>query len=314
VNAVLRRLQREGPPPEPDVHTDPLGWLTTAGSLPGWLAERWITRVGPEETVARARAVLEPPPPVFRFNPRIEDAAGRAATAGLETRPTELPDAWEVVGGPLAALAAEGLLYAQDLGSQLVAQLAVHPGRVLDACAAPGGKSLLVADRLASSGRVVAAEASPRRRRTLAALCARWGSPNVAVVGADALRPPFRGDFDVVLVDAPCSGLGTLARRPDIRWRLQPRDVARHAGRQRAMLEALSPLVRVAGRLVYATCSVEDEENEGVVEPFLGSHAGFEPEPLPSWTLPFAAGPFLKMDPARQRGDAFFAARLVRRR
>jgi 16S rRNA (cytosine967-C5)-methyltransferase len=136
----------------------------------------------------------------------------------------------------------------------------------------------------------------------------------VAVVGADALRPPFRGDFDVVLVDAPCSGLGTLARRPDIRWRLQPRDVARHAGRQRAMLEALSPLVRTGGRLVYATCSVEDEENEGVVEPFLESHAGFEPEPLPSWTFPFAAGPFVKMNPARQRGDAFFAARLVRRR
>jgi 16S rRNA (cytosine967-C5)-methyltransferase len=314
VNAVLRRLQREGPPAEPDPDIDPFGWLTTAGSLPGWLAERWIARLGPGEALARARALLEPPPAAFRFNPRIADASARAAAAGLEVRPTNVPDAWQATAGPLAGLADEGLLYPQDVGSQLVAQLAVLPGTILDACAAPGGKALLVADRLASSGRVVAAESSPRRRRTLVDLCARWGATNVAVVGADALRPPFRCVFDAVLVDAPCSGLGTLARRPDIRWRLRPRDVDRHARRQASMLEALSTLVRVGGRLVYATCSVEDEENEGVLRPFLESHPGFEPEPLPRWARPFAVGPLLKMSPARQPGDAFFAARLVRRR
>jgi 16S rRNA (cytosine967-C5)-methyltransferase len=218
-----------------------------------------------------------------------------------------------VADGPLADLAADGLLFPQDVGSQLVAHLAVFPGRVLDACAAPGGKALLVADRLASSGRVIAAEASPRRRRILAELCSRWGAHNVALVGADALRPPFRGAFDTILVDAPCTGLGTLARRPDIRWRVRPRDVDRHARRQAEMLEALSPLVRIGGRLVYATCSVEDEENEHVVQPFLESHPGFEPEPPPDWVRPFAAGPFVKMSPARHRGDAFFAARFVRR-
>jgi 16S rRNA (cytosine967-C5)-methyltransferase len=314
VNAVLRRLQREGPPPEPDVGSDPLGWITTAGSLPGWLAERWVARHGPEEAVARARALLEPPPAGFRFNPRIEDASARAAAAGLEARSTKVPDAWEAAAGPLTGLATEGLLFPQDVGSQLVAHLAVFPGKVLDACAAPGGKALLVADRLASSGRVIAAEASARRRRTLAELCSRWGAGNVAVVGADALRPPFRGAFDVVLIDAPCTGLGTLARRPDIRWRLRPRDVHRHARRQGDMLEALAPLVRIGGRLVYATCSVEDEENEHVVQPFLESHPVFEPEPPPAWARPFAAGRFVKMSPARHRGDAFFAARLRRRR
>jgi 16S rRNA (cytosine967-C5)-methyltransferase len=313
VNAVLRRLQREGPPPEPDVGRDPLSWITTAGSLPAWLGERWIARLGPEEAIGRARALLEPPPVAFRYNPRIEDAPARAAAAGLEARPTGVPGAWEVAGGSLIGLAVEGVLFPQDVGSQLVARLAVFPGRVLDACAAPGGKTLLVADRLASSGRVVAAEVSARRRRTLAELCSRWGARNVAVVGADALRPPFRGAFDTVLVDAPCTGLGTLARRPDIRWRLRPGDVDRHARRQREMLDALSPLVRVGGRLVYATCSVEDEENEDVVRPFLEAHPGFATEPPPDWALPFAAGPFVKMRPARHRGDAFFAARFVRR-
>jgi 16S rRNA (cytosine967-C5)-methyltransferase len=194
-----------------------------------------------------------------------------------------------------------------------VAQLAVHPGLVLDACAAPGGKTLLIADQLGPSGRVVALEAVPRRLQTLCRLCARWGAPNVHPLGANGLLPPFSRPFDSILIDAPCSGLGTLARHPDIRWRLGPEDIARHSRKQRALLAALADLVRPGGRLVYSTCSVEDEENEGVVGPFLEAHP-FEPEPLPPWASSFAIGPFVKMSPARHRGDAFFAARLVRTR
>lgn len=312
VNAMLRRLQREGPPPEPDPNTDPLAWLTTAGSLPRWLASRWLSRLGPEAAVARAKALLDPPPTGFRFNPRVRDAAQRAAAAGLTWRETGVPGALEITGGRPGPLADDGLLYVQDVGSQLVARLAVGPGRVLDACAAPGGKALLVADQLEGPGRVVAAEASPRRLRTLARLRTRWGATRVLVVGADARRPPFHRPFDGLLVDAPCSGLGTLARHPDIRWRLGPDDPARHATRQREILDALAPLVRVGGRLVYATCSIEDEENEGVLEPFLAAHPELRPDPLPSWATPFAAGRFVRMEPARHRGDAFFAARLVR--
>jgi 16S rRNA (cytosine967-C5)-methyltransferase len=227
-------------------------------------------------------------------------------------RATAVPDAWEATAGPLAELAARGLIYVQDLGSQVVARLAATPGTVLDACAAPGGKALLIADAVAPRP-VVAAEVAPRRRRTLAAVRERWGADNLLVVGADGLSPPFRHPFDTVLVDAPCSGLGTLARHPDIRWRLGPEDVGRHARRQHALLDALLPLVRPGGRLVYATCSVEDEENEGVVKPFLAAHPELQPEELPPWAQPFAVGPFLKMSPARDRGDAFFAARLHRR-
>jgi 16S rRNA (cytosine967-C5)-methyltransferase len=131
-------------------------------------------------------------------------------------------------------------------------------------------------------------------------------------LGADAREPPFRTSFDAVLLDAPCSGLGTLARHPDIRWRLRPRDILRHAKRQRELLAGLAPLVRPGGRLVYATCSIEDEENEGVVGPFLQATRGFEVEPLPEWASSFAAGPFVRTRPETHGGDAFFAAVLRR--
>jgi 16S rRNA (cytosine967-C5)-methyltransferase len=314
VNAVLRRLQREGPSPPPDPEADTLAWLTSAGSLPPWLARRWMARHGPREAVARARALLQPSPTYLRFNPRVPGAHDAALGAGLQVEATDLHEVWRATAGPVGALAERGLVYVQDLGSQLVARLAVAPGRILDACAAPGGKALLVADEIGTAGRVVAAEAVPRRLRTLAALRVRWSADDVLLVGADGRRPPFRAPFEVILVDAPCSGLGTLARHPDIRWRLRPTDLPRQARRQGALLEALAPLVRPGGLLVYATCSVEDEENEGVIEPFLESHREFGLESLPPWAGPYASasGEFVKMSPARHSADSFFAACLRR--
>jgi 16S rRNA (cytosine967-C5)-methyltransferase len=194
----------------------------------------------------------------------------------------------------------------------MVAQLAATEGLLLDACAAPGGKSLLLADYEGVS-RVIAAEASLRRVRTLERLRARWGASRVLVVAADARRPPFRAPFDCVLLDVPCSGLGTIARHPDIRWRLRGDDIARHGERQRSILEALAPLVRPGGRLVYASCSVEPEENEDVVRPFLSTHPDFTPEALPAWAEAHREGAFVRMEPASGGGDAFFAARLRRR-
>ncbi len=313
VNAILRRLVRDGPPREADPVSEPRRWLTTSGSLPGWLAERWLERLGPETAVARARALAVEPPTFFRANPRVPDALVRAEAAGLAPRPAIVPGAFETTTGRIADLARDGVLYPQDQGSQLVAHLAATPGTVLDACAAPGGKSTLLDDLLGPSGRVISAEPSSRRLGTLANLVRRWGAPHVLVVGADALRPPFRASsFDGVLLDAPCSGLGTMARHPDLRWRLRARDLPPSAERQAAMLASVAPLVKPGGLLVYAVCSVEPEENEGVLAPFLAGHPEFTPEELPPWASPFADRPYVRMRPEAHPGDAFFAARLRR--
>jgi 16S rRNA (cytosine967-C5)-methyltransferase len=312
VNAVLRRLAREGAPVPPDPETDPLGWLTTAGSLPRWLAERWLQRLGPEAAVARGRALLVAPPAVFRLNPRVPDAMERIASAGVTPVPLTVPGAWLASGGSPQDLASSGVLYLQDQGSQLVGHLA-HGGHLtLDACAAPGGKSTLLADANGPGAIVVAAEASPRRAQTLGALVRRWGAPGIRVVAADGLRPPLVAAFDRVLIDAPCSGLGTLGRHPDIRWRARPADLAHHAARQGALLRSLAPLVRPGGTLVFATCSTEPEENEGVVAPFLEAHPDFTVARGPQWADAFADGSFYRTRPERDGGDAFFAARMTR--
>jgi 16S rRNA (cytosine967-C5)-methyltransferase len=307
-NAVLRRLERDGPPPEPDA--DAMAWLTSAGSLPSWLAERWLRQLG--AVAAVARALLLAPPTHVRLNPRVPEAESRVRAAGVELRPTAVLDALEAEGR-VSGLAESGVLYVQDAASQLVARLATAEGLVLDACAAPGGKSLLISDLGGARARVVATEVSRRRLATLVRLASRWGAANVFPVAADALHPPFAAaSFDSVLLDAPCSGLGTLARNPDIRWRLAPPDLPRHAARQRALLEAVARLVRAGGRLVYAVCSGEPEETDEVLRPFLSAHPEFWREEPPGWAQAFAEAGVVRTDCVRDRADAFYAVRARR--
>jgi len=312
VNAVLRRLQREGPPAEPDPAFDPVGWMSTAGSLPRWLAERWHARLGAEKALARARASLTAPPTFVRLNPRVLDAHERLAAAGVALEPTGVPEAYRASGGRLAPLADSGVVYVQDAGSQLVARLAVAEGLLLDACAAPGGKALLMADAATGGTRVVAVEASPRRLAVLRRLQARWGATRLLPLAADALRPPFGREFDLILLDAPCSGLGTLARNPDIRWRVTASEIDRQAARQDALLASLAPFVRRGGGLVYATCSLEKEETHDVVDRFLAERPHFAQDELPDWAAPFSLRGRVELDPARREGDGFFAVSLRR--
>jgi 16S rRNA (cytosine967-C5)-methyltransferase len=312
VNAVLRRLTRDGAPAAPDLSVDPLGWLTTEGSLPPWLAERWLKQLGAETAVRRAKALLEPAPSTYRLNPRRADAAARVQAAALEPRALPLEGAWEATAGRATTLARDGTIYLQDMGSQLVAHLAAAGGRVLDACAAPGGKSLLMAD-LHPDARVAALEISPRRLAALATLARRWGAENVHAVGADALSPPFAAaTFDSVLLDAPCSGLGTIGRNPDIRWRLTPGAIAVQAERQRRMIARAALLVKPGGRLVYSTCTLEPEETDEVVAGFLDARRDFTLTELPTLARPFADGRVVRLRPEANRADGFFAAVLTR--
>ena len=314
VNAVLRRVARGDIAAPPDAAADPLGWLSGDGSLPSWLAQRWLERLGAERALARAAALLRVPDTVLRLNPRRPEAQSAVAEAGVELAPLAVPGAFRSSGGRTAALARAGLVYLQDLGSQLVGQLALRSGRLLDACAAPGGKTLLLADGAGDGSTVVATENSERRLATLAAQLARWGATNVRLVRADAARAPFHAAFDAILLDAPCSGLGTLSRHPDIRWRAREDELPGHAARQRGLLAALAALVIPGGSLVYSVCSLEPEEGPAVVEAFLAEDARFEKAATPEWCAPFRNGQFFGTLPERDGGDGFFVAPLLRRR
>ena len=242
---------------------------------------------------------------------RVPDAQERARAEGLEPRPLTVPGAW-IAEGRAPALSADGTVYLQDQGSQMAAHLAAEGTLLLDACAAPGGKTTLLADLLGARGHVVAAEASLPRLQRMAGLVERWGATSVWLVGADARQPPFGHLFDSVLLDAPCTGLGTLSRHPDIRWRTVERDVLRHAHRQRKLLESVATLVRPGGKLVYSVCSGEPEEGEQIVRAFLDVHPAFSLAPLPDWAARFAEGGYASTRPERDGGDAFFAAPLHR--
>lgn len=325
VNAVLRRAAAAGPAglPLPDANDDPLGRLSVEWSHPRWLVERWAADFGLDALPALLAADNVRGPTAIRAN---SSRASRDAllaeltTAGVVARSSQwAPDAVVVKrGADLRRLAAwhEGRFAFQGEASQLIAPLlgAAREARVLDACAAPGGKTTHIASRLADTGSIVALDRAAGGVDRIRAEARRLGAA-VAVVTGDARRPPFRGLFDAVLVDAPCSGLGTLRRHPEVRWRRKPADVVRLSALQREVLAGVAPLVRAGGTLVYAVCTLTREENAGVVSAFLAEHPDFSIDPLGRGTSPPPASlvtteGFLTTLPHRDDLDGFFAARL----
>jgi 16S rRNA (cytosine967-C5)-methyltransferase len=328
-NAVLRRLAERWRAIElPRLDDDPVSHLRDALSLPDWLAERWVARFGPDEAAALAQALLAVPPRCVRANlrrttraallaalrPRFPEAeACRFATAGIR-----LGARGDAVRDPLFA---EGLFTVQDEASQLVVDLLdPRPGeRVLDACAAPGTKSTAIAERVGESGHVLALDRHPRRLALAARDAARLGLANLATREADVSRPLPReiagAGFDRVLVDAPCSGLGTLRRTPELRWRVGPRDCAVLAEAQFRILSHAAAALRPGGALVYSVCTFTPEENEAVVDAFLAREPAFRRTPehaLPPALQPLVEGGALRTWPHRHDADGFFAARLER--
>lgn len=320
INALLRGFLRA----EKKIRLprDPAARLAVSGSHPRWLVERWIERFGIEETEQLLEANNRAAPTVLRVNARRTERATAIAALerqGCRARPTRFsPVGIECeLRGSLAGLSAfrDGLVTAQGEASQLVGLMVpASAERVLDACAAPGGKATHLAER--TGNRVVAVDRSRGGARDVAGQAGRLGV-EVDAIRADSRALPVRRDrqFEAILVDAPCSGLGTLRQHPEIRWRRGRQDVARLAEVQAAILAEVAPYVAVGGTLVYATCTVAEEENEDRISRFLEGHPEFERvDPRPD--LPETArdlvddNRYLRTWPHRHDLDGFFAAKL----
>ena len=330
VNAVLRRATTEWQQVSfPSPQDDPIGYLATRWSHPAWLVERWLVRYGFDETEALLRANNEAAPTVLRANcckTSPGDLLARLREAGCTAEATTYSPVGISVehAGPPERIAGytEGLFSLQGEASQLVALLvAPRPGqRVLDACAAPGGKTTHLAELMGNHGEIVALDANTRGVERLARMSQRLGLSIVRAAVADATewRPADGVRFDALLLDAPCSGLGTLRQHPEVRWRRTPDDIAGLSALQQRLMLHLAEFVRPCGTLVYATCTLSAEENDDVLTRFLHTHPDFridDPRPL----LPDAARTLIGADgvlrtlPQRHGMDGFFAVRLKRR-
>jgi 16S rRNA (cytosine967-C5)-methyltransferase len=317
VNAILRRATRE-----PDYNpaaslSDPGAKLSIETSHPVWLIERWIESFGFEETKAFAHANNEFSGNSFRIvrrRAREADVLEKLKSAGVEYQAsTIVTGGWKVSRGSkiLRDLAAGGEVYFQDEASQLVAQL-VDPQEndyVLDLCSAPGGKTTLLADRFESS-LMVATDFSEKRLRTVRQSVEKQDLSRVSLLLLDAGRSlPFASNsFDRVLVDAPCSGTGTVRHNPEIRWRVTDEDITRLASQQVEFLVNASKVLKVNGRLIYSTCSVEKEENEAVVAKFLELESDFRQTELKHESVPSTSTGALRTWPHRDGTDGFFVA------
>ena len=334
VNGVLRNLVNHKDRVElPNQESDPAGYLAVAESHPRWLVERWIREFGFLKAQTLLRAHNQRAGLCLRTNPLAgnrEDLLARLREAGLEAHPGKYsPQAVMAPGGSAAMLdeilnsPGRVLFHAQSEAAQTVAFLAApRPGeRILDLCAGVGGKTLHLAELNHDQGRITALEISPERIAVGQKATAEAGLSSIRYRQGDALKigPDRLGgeSFETVLIDAPCTGSGVLASRPDIRWRLRPDSPARMAPVQDGLLEAGAGLTAPGGVLVYATCSLFPEENRERVEAFLSRHPEFgleDPRPLlPDSLKTLVNGDgFLSTDPAEHGLEGFFGARMKR--
>jgi 16S rRNA (cytosine967-C5)-methyltransferase len=325
VNAVLRSFARRGPRErEPAPPRDPGEALAVRCSFPTWIAERWVARYGRQDAESLMRALNERPPLTLRANRlrTTRDALARrlADDDGLDCRPTRLAPEGLVVGpggdpGDWRAFA-DGDFAVQDEASMLIARLlAPEAGSTIaDVCAAPGTKTTHLAELMDNRGRIIALDREPTRLARVGEAAARLGISIVETrAGAvEALAPELHAACDGVLVDAPCSNLGVVRRNPEVKWRRQPSDLAVASRRQSEILRAAATMVRPGGRLVYATCSLEPEENDAVARAFLAATPDFRADPPDHFPLPLDADGWLRCLPHRHGTDGFSAVRFRR--
>jgi 16S rRNA (cytosine967-C5)-methyltransferase len=322
-NAVLRKASADAARPKPPDASASSRQVATSYAHPAWLVERWREAYGP--LVAERICAFDQQIPVTAIRLGDETVETEIRAEGVELAPGELISrARRVVAGDVTRTKAfaERRIAIQDEASQMVALVVGRGIRLLDCCAAPGSKTAALA-WLNPEAQIVAAEIHPHRA---ALLRERVPQKNVEVLTADATSLPYGAEFDRVLVDVPCTGTGTLARNPEIKWKLRLEDIADLRNRQMSILKAALNYVAPGGRLVYSTCSLENEENGSVIEELLPSAMGFRlldaakelqslrEEGELAWAdiASLTRGPYLRTLPGMHPSEGFFAAILQR--
>ncbi len=304
INAILRSFLRQKP--ELPAGSE-AGALAVRHSHPRWLVERYLARYGEQATESLLERNNESPPPVVRINTFKNDIGqflSRLQAENIEHRVLdEVPDSALILTPSFSQhpIYAEGLCYFMDAASQEIGRLGdVEDANLIgDFCAAPGGKTFILASRAPSAARILCSDLSMRRLRDMRGRAALYAVPRLDFVNADASQSPFSSRFDFILVDVPCTGLGTLRSNPDIKWKILEEHLERYQAREIAILTQSFAALRPGGQLVYSTCSTEPEENEEVVEAFLQSEADAR-----------LLGPFFRSYPMEHLGECFFAARI----
>lgn len=323
VNGVLRNIQRTGLRDLAEI-VDPIERLSVATSHPLWLVKRWVNQLGFDRTKAMCELNLTAPLQTARVNlTKItrEECVTRLENEGYQVQvSTILPEAIKCLKGNLASSKAfkEGLFTIQDESSMLVAHaLGVNThDRILDACAAPGGKSTHIAERLNGTGAVISLDLHDHKVKLINSSAKRLGLTNIQTKTLDSKKVQEHYDqesFDKILVDAPCSGLGVIRRKPDMKYTKKAEDSARLQEIQIELLNSVAPLLKKGGILIYSTCTIEKEENNVVIDSFLDSHQEFFGDPtvkerMPEATKPLISDYSLQIVPQDFGSDGFFIA------
>ncbi|TVP87435.1 MAG: 16S rRNA (cytosine(967)-C(5))-methyltransferase RsmB [Alkalicoccus sp.] len=329
VNGILRSYLRNGDP-ELNQAGSPLVQLAVKTSHPDWMIERWVTQYGWETAEAAAEANNHPPGTSVRINPlRVsgEEAIAELLDEGLELEISPLlPDeALRINKGSAAAARAfqEGRITIQDESSMMAGKvLAPNSGdRILDACAAPGGKTTHLAELMQNTGEIISVDLHEHKIRLINQQAERLGLTNITACTGDArtLESETLGSFDKILVDAPCSGLGVIRRKPDMKWTKQQQDLERLVSIQKEILESVWKLLKPGGRLVYSTCTIDKYENELQVKRFMEDHNDAAADQNMSGRLPEKVREdmqdnfMLQLMPGKFGTDGFFMASLEKR-
>lgn len=328
VNGVLRSIQREGLPSLGDIK-DPIERLSIETSHPNWLVKRWVEQLGYEKAKAMCEVNLTAPLQTARVNvtkisrkkclEMLQEEGYQAEESAI------IPEAIKCLKGNLANSQAfkDGYITIQDESSMLVAYaLGIEKDEiVLDACAAPGGKSTHIAEKLQNGGQVISLDLHDHKVRLITSNANRLGLSNIETREMDSRKAQehFQKDsFDRILLDAPCSGLGVMRRKPDMKYTKQEKDIGELQQIQLQLIQSVTPLLKKGGILVYSTCTVDEKENNEVVKTFLEEHENFEGDSRLATRMPEAIQPLcddysLQILPQDFGSDGFYIAALKRK-